>query len=735
MSHSENIGIIRSNTCNDLQLQTADIDLSQTDSTSITIPKSIDLKIKTHHNESCGSMSTIASSVSSSSSSTASAILHVEDEEALSPLTLSQHSSPNFTFTINDSRKNKRSSSVGDFGMAMLSDRDEEEEEDEDVEDTRSASQPPPVPTYAVRPFSISRFIVQEIECIDTPEASNLMHFSFDKDLNTHSIPTKKLKTPVNSAEDRIYNFFFLFFIMERLLFFGFWICCDSFLSIITILPTRVLYRLYSKLSYLIRNEWFLFYHHFARYYLLYACNSLKYCFVSQIKRLLLFIICCRRTHEDDDEAKTTSDKAKQKNNEYQTYFDNDSGFCCKVFCIVSCCCVLNRDMYYNKHYEEQLQDTASLSTLDEDDDDHNTSQDAQWLVQLKQETYDKRMEWLEKNHEYHYSGRDYLDIIRLCTLILCVFILTQFNLSQIYHYIRAQENFKLYVLFKIIVIIQHLFSAFGEDCIDALFNSLTAHKSSKIGINLVCYVAYNIIHSLLLYGHLITLNAAMNSPNNTLITILVADNFYELKSHVFKRYYIQNVFQMACGDIVERFTIFLFVLLILFQNLCYLGWDNFDAQQWFIDALKLFLIMIGFEMVVDTVKHGFICRFNDLSINVYKSFYIRLSMDLINARKMSDSDKTDKLFFMDRRLGFASLPLVTLFLRIMWQLSEYNTNHSYVKATFIVILFIILYVVKLTLSLIMIAKSVSKMNNKDKTANELSNVRRYALFVKRIPV
>merc|ERR1712129_183040 len=264
--------------------------------------------------------------------------------------------------------------------------------------------------------------------------------------------------------------------------------------------------------------------------------------------------------------------------------------------------------------------------------------------------------------------------------------------------------------------------------------------NDKKLFLNLCIYVVYNIAHSLLLYGHLITLNAAMNSPNHTLITILVADNFYELKSNVFKKYGIQNVFQMACSDIVERFVTFLFVLLILLQNLCYLGWDNFDSKAWFVDALSLFLIMIGMEMIVDTIKHGFICKNCGYDVKIYKAFYIRLSMDFINARRMNmESDMQmdeDKLCFMDRRLGFVSLPLVALFLRIMWQLSEYNNDHFYVKCTFIIVLSIIAYIVKLLLSLIMIAKSVKKLqtnNGNEKAdqkyliAKELSNVTRYS--------
>ena len=155
---------------------------------------------------------------------------------------------------------------------------------------------------------------------------------------------------------------------------------------------------------------------------------------------------------------------------------------------------------------------------------------DPKWLFDLKTECIRQRLAFGDVHGVvgYEYTARDYLDIVRVLTLLLCVWVLTLFNLSQIYHFIRAQENFKLYVLFKIIVIIQHLASSFGEDSTEALFNSLDPNQLAvqRVAVNLVVYIAYNVLHSLLLYGHLITLNAAMNSPNNTLITILVAGMF-----------------------------------------------------------------------------------------------------------------------------------------------------------------------------------------------------------------
>ncbi len=74
-------------------------------------------------------------------------------------------------------------------------------------------------------------------------------------------------------------------------------------------------------------------------------------------------------------------------------------------------------------------------------------------------------------------------------------------------------------------------------------------------------------------------------------------------------------------------------------------------------------------EFVVDTIKHGFMLKFNNLPVDMYSTFNHRLSMDFVSARQI----KTDNIDFhsMDRRLGFCSLPLVVLFLRVMSQVSS----------------------------------------------------------------
>jgi hypothetical protein len=51
-----------------------------------------------------------------------------------------------------------------------------------------------------------------------------------------------------------------------------------------------------------------------------------------------------------------------------------------------------------------------------------------------------------------------------------------------------------------------------------------------------------------LIYVRVITLNVAVNSYNNALLTLLVSNNFIEVKASVFKNYKEENLFQVTCS-------------------------------------------------------------------------------------------------------------------------------------------------------------------------------------------
>jgi len=56
------------------------------------------------------------------------------------------------------------------------------------------------------------------------------------------------------------------------------------------------------------------------------------------------------------------------------------------------------------------------------------------------------------------------------------------------------------------------------------------------------------VAHALIMMYQLIALNVAINSYDHALLTLLVSNQFVEIKGSVFKRFEKDNLFQITCA-------------------------------------------------------------------------------------------------------------------------------------------------------------------------------------------
>lgn len=91
------------------------------------------------------------------------------------------------------------------------------------------------------------------------------------------------------------------------------------------------------------------------------------------------------------------------------------------------------------------------------------------------------------------------------------------------------------------------------------------------------------VIHALVMVYQLISLNVAVNSYDHALLTLLVSNQFVEIKGSVFKKFEKDNLFQITCADIVERFTLALMLTVVAFRNLIELSGSEFDLSDGFV--------------------------------------------------------------------------------------------------------------------------------------------------------
>ena len=279
-----------------------------------------------------------------------------------------------------------------------------------------------------------------------------------------------------------------------------------------------------------------------------------------------------------------------------------------------------------------------------------------------------------------------------------CAFLM-MFDASRMYHSIRGQAAIKLYVIYNVLEVFDRLFSALGQDVLECLFSKETLerdeHGRSKILRPMWMFLlalVYNVVHAAALFYQVVTLNVAVNSYSNALLTLLMSNQFVEIKGTVFKKFEKENLFQLTCADVVERFQLWLMLLIIALRNIVEVGGltislnsafsgpstptDTFSPNatglpltsgfvipkaftlmpKWTGEVLGPFLIVLGSEMLVDWFKHAYITKFNNVKPNIYGRFLDVLAKDYYS-HAFTDQNLT-------KRLGLPVLPLSCLFIR-----------------------------------------------------------------------
>ncbi|KAM9769532.1 transmembrane anterior posterior transformation protein 1 homolog [Menidia menidia] len=256
-------------------------------------------------------------------------------------------------------------------------------------------------------------------------------------------------------------------------------------------------------------------------------------------------------------------------------------------------------------------------------------------------------------------------DVLKGFIMVLCYSMMSYVDYSMMYHLIRGQSVIKLYIIYNMLEVADRLFSSFGQDILDALYWTATEPKEKKrahIGVipHFLMAVLYVFLHAILIMVQATTLNVAFNSHNKSLLTIMMSNNFVEIKGSVFKKFEKNNLFQMSNSDIKERFTNYILLLIVCLRNMEQFSWNPDHLWVLFPDVV----MVITSEVAVDVVKHAFITKFNDISADVYSEYRASLAFDLVSTRqKNAYTDYSDSV---SRRMGFIPLPLALLLIRVV---------------------------------------------------------------------
>ncbi|XP_036932187.1 transmembrane anterior posterior transformation protein 1 homolog isoform X3 [Acanthopagrus latus] len=305
-------------------------------------------------------------------------------------------------------------------------------------------------------------------------------------------------------------------------------------------------------------------------------------------------------------------------------------------------------------------------------------------------------------------------DMLKGLILVLCFSMMHYVDYSMMYHLIRGQSVIKLYLIYNMLEVADRLFSSFGQDILDALYWTATEPKERKrdsIGVipHFIMAVFYVFLHAILIMVQASTLNVAFNSHNKSLLTIMMSNNFVEIKGSVFKKFEKNNLFQMSNSDIKERFTSYVLLLIVCLRNMEQFAWNPDHLWVLFPDV---FMVVLS-EVAVDIIKHAFITKFNDITADVYSEYRASLAFDLVSSRqKNACTDYSDSVA---RRMGFIPLPLAVLLIRVVMSSVKVQGALSY---TCVFLFYLGLVSLKVLNSIVLLGKScvyVKRANMEDK--------------------
>jgi hypothetical protein len=145
-------------------------------------------------------------------------------------------------------------------------------------------------------------------------------------------------------------------------------------------------------------------------------------------------------------------------------------------------------------------------------------------------------------------------DLFKVFLIASCSYILKNVEYSWLYHQIRGQTIIRLYVIFGVLEVLEKLCCAFGHDIINSLFetkrNATVSGRRMRRVVYLGIATLYVSFHTAVLLYQATCLNVAINSYSYALLTLLMSNQFAEIKGSVFKKFETGNLFQLACAGI-----------------------------------------------------------------------------------------------------------------------------------------------------------------------------------------
>lgn len=219
-------------------------------------------------------------------------------------------------------------------------------------------------------------------------------------------------------------------------------------------------------------------------------------------------------------------------------------------------------------------------------------------------------------------------DSLALLTTIATLFLIRNVDTSKIYHNIRSSTLVKLYFMIQVLEVADKLLTTTSFEILSLLYSS----NSSPSLILIPPALLYLFLHSYITLYQIVSLNIAVNSYSNALLTVILSNHFSRLKSIVFKKLSPQDDLpRLLKQDASLRFLLLVFLLIVLARNALQAG--SSGASH----AAQLAALTLASQSLVDALKHVYIAKLNKFSTSTYTSIHTDIVHVYNSAKELPD--------------------------------------------------------------------------------------------------
>ncbi|PNW86543.1 hypothetical protein CHLRE_02g091000v5 [Chlamydomonas reinhardtii] len=237
-------------------------------------------------------------------------------------------------------------------------------------------------------------------------------------------------------------------------------------------------------------------------------------------------------------------------------------------------------------------------------------------------------------------SGSQLYDM--LCLAILCgaAVVLRAVRPGAIYYWLKdiTSEFLKMSVLSTAFDMSDKILSNFGNDVLEALSGTCTQwlagggkKRAGHVAADAAVAGVVVTLHGLTLMCQALIVAVALNSSRNGLVALLIANNFVEIKSTVFKKWDSTRIWALVCADAVERFHLWVVLAFVVVEEM-----DSSSSWAPPPDYLRVCGLMLAAEVGIDVVKHAVLGKFNDVRPGIYREFHQELCTKALAAQSHS---------------------------------------------------------------------------------------------------